>query len=180
MITGEKVNWSDVGIIALVLLTIIILFYFINRKQIAKDKWIELQKKQAFESQTTISKKANPTILNAYERMMIFLDRIEVSKIARRVSPISDKKGDYASFLIQHIDQEFDFNLSQQLYISEEAWALIYTAKNTSIQIILKNSLPTEIKTAFDLQQKLIAYKDVSSVVQIAKNRLKQEISLIM
>lgn len=180
MISGEKVDWADVGIIAAVLLLIVVLFYLMNRKQITKDQWMEKQRQQGFPLQNAPQKKANTTVLNAYERMMVFLDRIEVNKLAQRVQPISSKKGDYANFLIQHIDQEFDFNLSQQLYISEEAWALILTAKNTSIQLILKNSLPTTVETAFDLQRNLLQHKDNSSVIQIAKNRLKQEISFML
>src|SRR5690606_13362014 len=120
-------------------------------------------------------RKGTPQTIQAYERLIILMERIDLQKLVVRVAPISELKQDYASFLIQNIEQEYDFNISQQLYVSEEAWALIATAKQTIIQQILKTSLKEDVLTATDLQKKLIQSKEQNSVTELAKNRLKQE-----
>ena len=82
-----------------------------------------------------------PVRLQAYERMSLFLERISPSKLLIRVKPITNNPKDYEALLIQTIEQEFEHNLSQQIYISDKCWNIVTTAKNTTIQIIRKASL---------------------------------------
>ena len=79
---------------------------------------------------------ALPLRLQAYERMALFLERINPTNLLLRVNPIGDDKEAYAQLLIANIDQEFEHNLAQQIYISEECWNVIKSAKNTTITII--------------------------------------------
>ena len=53
-----------------------------------------------------------------------------------RISPLSNDKTDYQNLVIAQIDQEFEHNLSQQIYVSEECWSVLLTAKNATIQMI--------------------------------------------
>jgi|SRR5690554_237401 len=180
------VDWKESLLILLGLIIIILLFYLFNRKSIAKEEETEKIMKEHWE-QAQLSRhlrtseplqsnrKSTPQTVQAYERLIILMERMELQKLVQRVVPISDLKQDYTNFLIQNIDQEFDFNISQQLYVSEEAWALIATAKQTIIQQILKTSLRDDVTTAIDLQRELLRLKDNNSVTELAKNRLKQE-----
>src|SRR5690606_22372932 len=102
-------------------------------------------------------------------------ERIDLHKLVVRVAPISKLKQEYATFLIQNIEQEFDFNISQQLYDSEEAWALIETAKQTIIQQCLQTSLNTQVENTYNWQKQLLQTQVKNSVTDLAKNRLKQE-----
>lgn len=77
-----------------------------------------------------------PLRLQAYERVTLFLERIEPNKILIRVKPNNDNLLDYEALLINAIEQEFEHNLTQQIYISRDAWSLVLTAKNATIQII--------------------------------------------
>lgn len=181
-----KPDFLEIALIFLALVIVLVLFYFINRKQIARDELMrkklkELQEQEfnfdLQESPIAPKRKATPQILTAYERMTILLERIDPNKIAARVAPISLSKQDYANFLVQHIEQEYEFNISQQLYVSEEAWALILTAKNASIQHILKTALKEEVNDANDLQKQLLLFVDDQSITTIAKNRLRKEVA---
>jgi hypothetical protein len=42
---------------------------------------------------------------------------------------LSEDKNDYQNFVIAQIEQEFEHNLAQQIYISEKCWSIIVTAK---------------------------------------------------
>lgn len=187
MFSNFTVDWKESLLILLGLIIIILLFYLFNRKSIAQEKEAKRLLKERFEKeqfQTQISnvsaRKATPQILQAYERLIILMERIDLQKLVVRVAPISQLKQDYANFLIQNIDQEFDFNISQQLYVSEEAWALISTAKQTIIQQILKTSLKEDIEDAQNLQQELLRIHNSGSITDLAKNRLKQEFNSLV
>ena len=189
MFSNFNVDWKESLLILLGLIIIILLFYVFNRKSIEQEKEARKILKQRLEQEkqnvTTTSssnrvvpseiRKSTPQTVQAYERLIILMERVDLQKLTSRVAPISTLKQDYANFLIQNIEQEFDFNITQQLYVSEEAWALIETAKQATIQQILKVGLDSTITDAFQLQNKLLALKDNNSVTQIAKNRLKQE-----
>ncbi|MCB0434428.1 MAG: hypothetical protein KDD18_16075, partial [Mangrovimonas sp.] len=92
----------------------------------------------------------------AYERMTIFLERITPSKLLIRVSPTSSQKEPYESLLIATIEQEFEHNLSQQIYMSDECWNIITAAKNATIQLIRKASLLEKTNTANKLREVIL------------------------
>lgn len=96
---------------------------------------------------------ALPLRLQAYERMALFLERITPSKLLIRVSPTSSNKEDYESLLIATIEQEFEHNLSQQIYLSDECWSIISAAKNATIQLIRKASLLPKTDSANKLRE---------------------------
>ena len=81
-------------------------------------------------------KETLPVRLQAYERMALFLERIALNSLVVRVAPKSKSKSDYENLLIKQIETEFEHNLSQQIYMSDECWNIIKTAKNATIQII--------------------------------------------
>ncbi|WP_452596526.1 DUF7935 family protein [Pontimicrobium sp. MEBiC01747] len=97
-----------------------------------------------------------PTRLQAYERMTLFLERITPSKLLIRVSPISSDKEQYESLLIKSIEQEFEHNLSQQIYITDECWNIINASKNATIQLIRKASMLEKTDTANKLREVLL------------------------
>ncbi len=77
-----------------------------------------------------------PLRLQAYERMTLLMERINPSQLLVRIAPISDDKNEYANYVIAQVEQEFEHNLAQQIYISDECWSIITAAKNATIQII--------------------------------------------
>lgn len=65
-------------------------------------------------------KDALPLRLQAFERMVLFLERINPTKLLIRLTPFSSDKNDYENYVIAQIEQEFEHNLSQQIYMSDE------------------------------------------------------------
>lgn len=99
---------------------------------------------------------AMPTRLQAYERMTLFLERINPNKLLIRVIPKSSNKETYESLLIATIEQEYEHNLSQQIYMSDECWGIISAAKNATIQLIRKASLLEKSTTANKLREVIL------------------------
>lgn len=101
-------------------------------------------------------KEALPLRLQAYERMVLYIERINPTKLLIRIAPISENKYDYENFLIAQIEQEFEHNLPQQIYMSDECWTIILTAKNTIIQTIRKANMSEKIDNAYKLRETIL------------------------
>lgn len=104
-----------------------------------------------------LQKDAFPLRLQAYERMVLFLERITPSKLLLRVQPTSSNKEDYESLLIASIEQEFEHNLAQQIYVTDECWNVINASKNATIQLIRKAALLEKTDSANKLREVVLS-----------------------
>ena len=101
-------------------------------------------------------KTALPLRLQAYERLTLLMERINPSQLVSRVNPISDDKNDYQNFIITQIEQELEHNLTQQIYVSEQCWAIVLTAKNATIQMIRLAAKNEKVIDANSLRELII------------------------
>ncbi len=76
--------------------------------------------------------------LQAYERMTLFLERIHPSNMIPRVLKPGQNISQFQSLLLQSIREEYEHNLSQQLYISDLAWESCKATKENIIQLIIR------------------------------------------
>ena len=114
------------------------------------------EKRRRFLLHRENQKQALPLKLQAYERMVLLLERISPGKLLIRISPLGEDKKDYESLLISTIDQEFEHNLTQQIYISEECWNTIKAAKNATIALIRKTALKEEVDSANKMREVIL------------------------
>tara|TARA_R110002012_G_scaffold167716_3_gene331156 strand:+ start:1545 stop:2075 length:531 start_codon:yes stop_codon:yes gene_type:complete len=124
------------------------------------------------------TKESLPIRLQAYERMSLYLERISPNNLLLRVSPITDDSKGYENLLIQNIEQEFEHNLAQQIYLTDDCWNVINTSKNGVIKIIRKSNLDEKIKTADKLREAIL--KDMvekPSPTLIALSYIRNEVS---
>ncbi|NJL14659.1 MAG: hypothetical protein HC913_17765 [Microscillaceae bacterium] len=82
-----------------------------------------------------------PIRLQAYERLVLYLERISPPQIIPRLNHAEFSVGMLQQLLIQEIRNEFTHNLSQQMYISEEAWTFIKKATEETILLINNSSV---------------------------------------
>jgi len=97
-----------------------------------------------------------PLRLQAYERMTLLMERINPSQLLVRITPISDDKNEYANYVIAQVEQEFEHNLAQQIYISDECWSIITTAKNATIQMIRLATKSEKVADANQLREVIL------------------------
>lgn len=98
-----------------------------------------------------------PLKLQAYERMTLFMERIDPSKLLIRITPVSEDQNDYANYVIAQIEQEFEHNLTQQIYMSDECWTIITTAKNATIQMLRKAAAANDVLSADSLRESVLS-----------------------
>lgn len=118
-----------------------------------------------------------PLRLQAFERMTLFLERINPGKLLIRVTPNSEDKYDYENLLISTIEQEFEHNLTQQIYLSEECWTVIASAKNATIQMIRRTNSSEVVVTANNLRESIMTdLMDRQSPSSVALHYIKKEV----
>ena len=117
-----------------------------------------------------------PIRLQAYERMALFLERIAIPSLVVRVGPKSSNKNDYENLLIKSIENEFEHNLSQQIYMTDECWNIIKAAQSATIQRIRKAGM-SESDTADKLREDILnETMEKSSPSATALSYVKKEI----
>ncbi len=135
--------------------------------------------RRRFLLQKDTQKQTLPVRLQAYERMVLFLERISIPSLVVRVAPQSQDKAAYEALLTKSIETEFDHNLSQQLYLSDECWNIIKAAKSATIQSIRKAAL-SDAENADKFREDILSdTMDKSSPSATALSFVKKEISVL-
>ena len=123
----------------------------------------ELKAAQAMQTRNTAgnSEGGGPSTrqlqLQAYERLILLTDRISLPNLIQRVSVPGLSARDMQSLLTQSIRQEFEHNITQQIYVSAEAWDAVRNYKEQNLLIInqVGSFLPQEA-TGSDLNKALL------------------------
>ena len=116
-----------------------------------------------------------PIKLQAYERLLLFCERINPTKLLIRVNPIDDDVNSYLQLLIANIEQEYEHNMVQQLYVSEDSWKAILAAK-LSIIAKLRSTAETSDSAKKLRENVLIDYSQNENPTQTSIIYLKQEV----
>ena len=77
-----------------------------------------------------------PMRLRAYERMSLFCERISLPRLLRRLQEPGQSAGALRLSLYLAIQQEYEHNLSQQVYLSQALWDVICQARDNSLRAI--------------------------------------------
>ncbi len=138
------------------------------------------ESRRRFELLKENQKQALPIRLQAYERLVLLLERINPAQLLLRVSPPNTDKNDYATLLIHTIQTEFEHNLTQQIYITATTWDVINKAKNSTIQMIRQKSISEEVANAEKLREAiLIELTESEAPSNVAISYIKEELKTV-
>ncbi|MEN8224724.1 MAG: hypothetical protein ABFS05_05115 [Bacteroidota bacterium] len=120
-----------------------------------------------------------PLRFQAYERIVLFLERISPPNLVLRVNRAGLTKEMLHAALLQTVREEYEHNLAQQIYISNKAWDLVKGAKEEVLSDINTAAAKmTEKNTAADYGQQVISLHldKKSHAHEAALQYLKEEI----
>lgn len=122
--------------------------------------------------------------LQAYERLVILAERIALRNLVSRVQPGDMKAITYQSLLVENIKQEYEYNLSQQLYVSGQAWQAVSSLKEQNIFILhqLMGTLSPDA-SGLDLGKRVIELLEAdpkTSLHHVVLDALKFEAKKVM
>lgn len=91
-------------------------------------------------------KSSLPIRLNAYERLALLMERLMPYNLIPRVADPKLSKDDMKFLLLKTVKEEFEHNLSQQIYVSREVWSAIMFTKDDLVKHIniIHASMPEE------------------------------------
>jgi len=125
-------------------------------------------------------KVSQPLRLQAYERIIVFLERIHPFSLIQRIYQPNMLLTEFQLELIKTVRVEYEYNLSQQMYINSDAWQMVSTAKEETIKLInlFASQLPDDADGS-ELSKAIFNYymqtqKEVP--VQIAINFVKDDV----
>lgn len=140
-------------IILVVIALLLAVIAFISFRSYKLREW-ELRLKAKAEMRIATSKMVIPLKIQACERFLLYLERIQLPVLVKRVYVPGISKEQLHLLLLQSVEDEFEHNMAQQLYVSSEAWQAIQGAKE---------ELVGQINATFD---KAEAGTDVAIIAQ--------------
>lgn len=77
-----------------------------------------------------------PLMIQAFERLVLYLERIRFSVLVKRVYMPGMSRSDLQFSMIQSIQDELEHNLAQRLYVREEIWMMVILTKDEALKSI--------------------------------------------
>src|SRR5678816_335539 len=106
---------------------------------------------------------SRPLQLQAYERLVMLSERIALPNLISRVNQPGLTARDMQMLLLENIKQEYEYNMTQQIYVSPVAWEAVKNLKEQTMLIVnqVAAALPPE-STGNDLNRVLLDVMTVS------------------
>lgn len=98
------------------------------------------QRLKLFEMKRLLSKDILPQRLQAYERMVLYLERISPNNLLVNTYKKGMTVEVFKKELIRTIQTEFQHNITQQIYMSHEVWMHVKNSKEELVKIIIQSS----------------------------------------
>ncbi|HQV00409.1 MAG: hypothetical protein JNK61_12370 [Bacteroidia bacterium] len=121
-----------------------ILFYLVSPCLVMATTYIMLQKffereqrMQLFELKKNTQQHTLPLRLQAYERMVLYVERMMFNNLINRLNQSDFTVRQLQFSMINNLRDEYEHNVAQQLYMSSEIWMLIKQTKEETIRIII-------------------------------------------
>ncbi len=127
------------------------------------------QKKRLLELKLQNQNLITPIRLQAFERLVLFLERTQVNSLILRVFQPGMNAFQLQTQLIQNVRNEWEHNLSQQVYVSSQAWDMVKMAKEETIKMI--NMAATKTGENVGASELSAAILEISMQAQLQKNQ---------
>ena len=142
----------------------VMIFILVLTNLIVIAGWIFLNKaferlRIKIEQKINVNDEGNRLKLQALERLTLYAERSGLSNLIGRIDSTGLNASDYYQILTHTLKTEYEYNLSQQVYVSQEVWHAITRLKDQNIYIInhITANLPPQA-TAVDLSKLILEY----------------------
>jgi hypothetical protein len=147
-------------------------FYLIN----------DLRKRSV--KQNTDSYSTRPLQLQAYERLVMLAERISIPNLVSRANQPGLDSRQMQRLLLESIKQEFEYNTTQQIYVSPVSWEAVRNLKDQNMLIInqIGSAMPAEA-SGTDLNRSLLEFtmnQKKGSLHEVVREALNYEAKKIM
>jgi len=143
-------------------------------------------KKRLIEVSIGNQKLLTPLRLQAYERIVLFLERISPDNMAIRLQQSGMPAKQLQMQMLNSIRSEFEHNLSQQIYMGQATWEAVISAKESIVKLVNAASMRMpENASAIDLSRMMLEMylsvdqPPVTSTIFIIKQELNETFGIL-
>jgi hypothetical protein len=136
--------------------TVVSALLFLSLAGIVYLLWTVIKLSEYLKKQNPEGKKLQ---LLAYERLAMFTERAGLRAMITNAEAHGESAAIMHGVLIQNLKSEYDYNVSQQIYVSKEVWGAVTKLKDQNIYVInqLAAMLPPGA-TSLDLSKRILEY----------------------
>jgi hypothetical protein len=152
-------------------------------RQLEYERDIRLAQTQERKMELAVKNQAEvlPVRLQAYERMILFLERISPAQIVLRLNQDGMNVAVLHYLMLQDIRNEYGHNVSQQMYMSNEAWESIKRAMEETVVLINQSAIgldeeapATELAMRILVNVREFDINTSGGAIEFLKNEVKQ------
>ena len=116
-----------------------------------------IRKKETPSAPVTEKFETTPLRLQAYERLVLLTERVALPNLISRLNQPGISAHEMKMILTENIKQEFEYNNTQQLYVSQQGWDAVRNLKEQNIMVVnqVSGSLPPTASSS-DLNKKIL------------------------
>ena len=123
----------------------------------------------------------NALRLQACERLTLMLERINVPNLLLRLSPGSGITAkEYTATLLLNIRQEFEYNVTQQIYVSDQLWSIMLAARDNVSQLIVRAAEGADTADQVASRLRLMSSRQPDDAIGVGQAAIRREASLVL
>lgn len=167
-------------VISIVIVVFLMASYFIlfkEKKNERNNPPILMNENNKNDLQLVSRKIVVPLKIQACERLLLYIERIQFPILVKRVFIPQMSRSDFQFSILQNVQDEFEHNLAQRLYVSEQTWQLIVLAKEEVLQNVNAVFNDNPDADAAMIAQKLVSFEN--PVVEQAVISIKREFNAL-
>jgi hypothetical protein len=123
-----------------------------------------------------------PLRLQAYERLSLFCERVNLPSLMLRVRQDGMSAGQFKALLMLNIQQEYEYNITQQVYVSDQLWEIVKISRDDSVSTIsLASEMVNNQSDNQELVQAILSILEKRGVtaIDMALQAIKKEASIL-
>ena len=121
---------------------------------------------QLLELKKSVSSQTLPLRLQAYERVILFIERINPANMLIRLNPSDLSATELELMIVTEVRNEFQHNITQQIYVSSRVWNVVKRVKEDTLNMV-NNTIQALPHDASGM--------DVSKTILIHLNQLERD-----
>lgn len=152
--------------------------YFMLKTYLDKQYQLRL-----LEIQQEGKKSSTPLKLQAYERLSLLCERSSIPNLILRLKQKESTVASLRMAMLIALQQEFEHNVTQQIYVSDQLWEILKLARNETVNIIEAVAEPLDAQApAEELAQRLLAFnqQNEQQPMNTALQAIKREAGLML
>jgi len=132
-------------------------------------------------TETDGKENTNALRLQACERLTLMLERINVPNLLLRLSPPAGSGAkEYTAMLLMTIREEFEYNVTQQIYVSDALWSIMIQARDNVSQLIVRAAEGAETGEQVASRLRLMSSRQPDDAIGVGQAAVRREASLVL